>query len=57
MEEELDAAIAGENYDLAAQLGLDTDALRAEIKESESAPGDGGSALMAVLTDQVGTNE
>ena len=54
MEEELEAAIASENYDLAAQLGLDTDALRAEIKANENVRDD-GSLLSSLWTVQVGS--
>lgn len=52
MEEELDTAIAEENYDLAAQLGMDTDTLRSEI-DSEAPPVDDGAVLSALWAEKV----
>ncbi len=51
MEEELEAAITAENYDLAAQLGLETDALRAET--ALALPAADGEALLELWKEQV----
>ncbi len=53
MEEALEAAITAENYDLAAQLGLDTDTLRAELGADDGTGDNTGVALASLWTEMV----
>ena len=55
MEEELDKAIAEENYDHAAQLGMDVDALRADLQAADGPElaRDSGAELAALWSEKV----